>query len=121
MPPINLRRFMTSSLLGFLVALQMFDVLVIFFARIRHDAIARFAAREGASEGPWFGEENRILVGDRVLQVSVVHFLKALDKVELSTVLVACRVQPTALVDAESIDDERVPFPAADRMPHELR
>src|SRR6185369_15237709 len=103
-----------SSLLSFLVALKVFDVLVIFLARVSHDAIARLAARERTCERPWFGEEDRVVVSDGVFQMCVIDFLNALDEMKLCAVLVAGRIEPASFVDADRINHQRIAFPMTD-------
>src|SRR5262245_11646342 len=126
-PPMNFRRdtpcfdFTRTSLLRLLVALQVFDVLVIFLARIGHDAVRGVSPRERPGYRPRLRKEHRVVVGDGVLQVVLVELLDALDQVQLTAVLVACSVEPAALVDPNGIDDQRVAFPMADGMSHELR
>ena len=48
-------------------------------------------------------------------------FLNRSVSLQLGAVFVAGGIEPAALVDALRVDDERVAFPAADRVPHEVR
>src|SRR6516162_4641780 len=107
-------RVSSLASLSFLVALEVFDVLVIFFARIRHDAIRRLAARERAGDRPWFSEEHGIIVSDGVFQVCLIHFLEALYEMKLGAVLVAGGVEPASFVNADRINHQRVAFPMSD-------
>ena len=99
----------------------MFDVFIIFFAGISHDAIRFFSARESACNRPGFGKENRILVGYGPLDLVGVDLFEAFNEVQPVAVFVARRIQPAALIDSDGVDNERVAFPVADRMSHELR
>src|SRR5689334_2298510 len=95
---------------GFLVAPQVFDVLVIFLARISHDPVGLFAPGECSRDGPWLRKENGIVVGDRPLDVIVVDFLHPLRQMQYLAVFVSCRVEPAPFVDSHCIDHKRVAF-----------
>ena len=112
--------FTRTSLLRLLVALQMFDVLIIFLARIRHDPVRSLSACERPGYRPRLRKKHRVVVGDRVLQLVIIQFLDAFDQVQPAAVLVACSIEPAALVDPNGIDDQRVAFPMADGMSHKL-
>ena len=71
----NLARRNAANQELFFVALQVLDVFVIFFAAVGHDAIDWFTARERARDRPRLGEKNRIVIGDRPLQLVVIDFL----------------------------------------------
>jgi len=112
--------FMDTSLLRLFVALQMLDILIILFARVRHDPIRVLPARKRTGNGPRLCEEYRVVVCDRVLQMVVVQFLDAFNQVQLPAVLVAHRIEPAPLIDPDRIDDERVRFPMANGMTHKF-
>jgi len=113
--------FTRTSLLRLLITLQVFDVFIIFLARIGHDAVRGLSARERPGYRPRLRKEQRIVVGDGVLQVVIIDLLNAFDQVQPTAVLVPRRIEPAAFVDTNRIDDECVALPMADRMSHELR
>jgi hypothetical protein len=65
--------------------------------------------------------ENGIVVGNGPLDVVRVDLFQAFNEVQLVAVFMAGGVQPTAFIDSDGIDNERVAFPVTDGMSHKFR
>src|SRR5678815_4631943 len=71
-----------------------------------------------ARDRKYFGKENRVVEGCRPLNGIGTCFPESFGEMQFPAVLVARRVEPCAIVDADGVHHESVAFPLPDRMPH---
>jgi len=99
----------------FFSATQMGSVFFILLAGIGHDF--RILARNRQCYGPGFREKFRILECYGPLDAIVVELSELFNQVQLVAMLMAGRVEPGAVIQADGIHDQRVPFPFAGGIP----
>jgi hypothetical protein len=106
-------KFQLLRILLFCVgAAEVGAVLFVLFAGVGHDL--GILALDGERDGPWFGVKLGILEGHGPFDIVFVDLLKALDQMQLIAVLMAGGIEPSAIVQADRIDDQRVAIPVAD-------
>src|SRR5580765_6053070 len=69
------------------------------------------------AEADGSGEDLRIGDGDRQLEMAVIAAAEAFLDAHLLAVTGAARVQPATIVESRRVEDQRVAFPSADRVP----
>ena len=87
-------------------------VLLVFLTGIRHDL--RVLARDRQRYRPLFDEELRIVEGDRPFNVVVVELLETVDDVQLIAMLMAGRIKPGPVIQADRVYDQRITFICSD-------
>src|SRR6478672_5781473 len=98
------------------VAVGAFAPLIVFDAEVLDDLAVRRAQLCRKRDVKWLGERSRIIDRDHTPQRVVVGPRVPLDHVEFLGVRRACAVEPELVVETDSVDDERGPFPVPDRV-----